>query len=61
MWKGENAAGLAQETVRSRLREATLSEAPVEEAKEGVVSEEEQAAAKVGAIINAKRGGGRQR
>lgn len=61
MWKGENAAGLAQETVRSRLREATLSEAPVEEAKEAVVSEEEQAAAKVGAIINSKRGGGRQR
>jgi predicted NAD-dependent protein-ADP-ribosyltransferase YbiA (DUF1768 family) len=55
MWKGENAVGLAQETVRTRLREATLAEAPAEEAKEGVVSEQEQAAAKVGAIINARR------
>jgi predicted NAD-dependent protein-ADP-ribosyltransferase YbiA (DUF1768 family) len=54
-WKGENAAGLAQETVRSRAREATLEEAPVAKATEGVVTEEEQAAAKVGAIINARR------
>lgn len=54
-WKGENAAGLAQETVRSRAREATLEEAPAGNATEGVVTEEEQAAAKMGAIINARR------
>jgi predicted NAD-dependent protein-ADP-ribosyltransferase YbiA (DUF1768 family) len=56
-WKGENAAGLAQETVRSRARESTLEEAPAGNATEGVVTEEEQAAAKVGAIINARRNG----
>jgi predicted NAD-dependent protein-ADP-ribosyltransferase YbiA (DUF1768 family) len=54
-WKGENAAGLAQETVRSRSREATLEEAPVAEATNGVITQEEQSAAKVGAIINARR------
>jgi len=62
-WKGENAVGLAQETVRTRLREGTLKEAPQAEvaAENSVITEEEQAKAKMGAIINAraaaKRGG----
>jgi predicted NAD-dependent protein-ADP-ribosyltransferase YbiA (DUF1768 family) len=57
-WKGENAVGLAQETVRTRLREGTLEEAPqAEEVDAAVITEEEQAKAKVGAIINARRGG----
>ena len=57
-WKGENAVGLAQETVRTRMREGTLGEAPqaTQVAKE-VITEEEQAKAKTGAIINARRGG----
>ena len=60
-WKGENAVGVAQETVRTRLRESTLEEAPqAENVGAAVITEEEQAAAKVGAIINAKRGGGRR-
>lgn len=55
-WKGENAVGLALETVRTRMREGTLAEAPEDEdASEAVVTEEEQKAAKVGAIINAAR------
>jgi predicted NAD-dependent protein-ADP-ribosyltransferase YbiA (DUF1768 family) len=54
-WKGENAVGLAQETVRTRLREATLEEAPEGEVREAVITEEQQAANRVGAIINAKR------
>ena len=59
-WKGENAVGLAQETVRTRLREQTLEEAPeVEEADESTVTEEQQRKAKTGAIINARRGGRR--
>jgi hypothetical protein len=61
-WKGENAAGLAQEEVRTRLREESLQEAP-EEAKvrEAAITEEQQEKARVGAIINAARarGGGR--
>jgi len=55
-WKGENAVGLAQETVRTQIREGALAEAPVNAApKEAVISEEEQAKAKVAAIINARR------
>jgi predicted NAD-dependent protein-ADP-ribosyltransferase YbiA (DUF1768 family) len=55
-WKGENAVGLALETIRTRLREKTLEEAPREEELEKkVISEEEQKKAKVGAIITAKR------
>ena len=55
-WKGENAVGLAQETVRTQIREGGLAEAPVNAApKEAVISEEEQAKAKVAAIINARR------
>jgi predicted NAD-dependent protein-ADP-ribosyltransferase YbiA (DUF1768 family) len=56
-WKGENAVGLAQETVRTRLREGTLAEAPqAAEVANAVISEGEQAKAKVGSIINARRG-----
>ena len=55
-WKGENAVGLAQETVRTRLREGTLEEAPqAVAAANAVITEEQQAKAKVGAIINARR------
>ena len=59
-WKGENAVGLAQETVRTQMREGGLAEAPVNnKPKEAVISEEEQAKAKVAAIItNARRNGG---
>jgi predicted NAD-dependent protein-ADP-ribosyltransferase YbiA (DUF1768 family) len=57
-WKGENAVGLAQETVRTRMREGTLGEAPqATQAAKEVITEEEQAMAKTGAIINARRGG----
>jgi predicted NAD-dependent protein-ADP-ribosyltransferase YbiA (DUF1768 family) len=57
-WKGENAVGLAQETVRTRLREETLEEAPqTEDVDASVITEEEQEKAKIGAIINAKRRG----
>ena len=60
-WKAENAVGLAQETVRTRLREETLDEAPqAENVGAAVITEEEQEAAKLGAIINARRGGGRR-
>ena len=61
-WKAENAVGLAQETIRTRLREETLDEAPqAETVGAAVITEEEQEAAKLGAIINARRGGGRTR
>lgn len=56
-WKGENAVGFAQETVRSRVREGTNAEAPVaENVAAATITEEEQAKAKVGAIINARGG-----
>jgi len=55
-WKGENAVGLAQETVRTQMREGGLAEAPVNAApKEAVISEDEQQKAKVAAIINNAR------
>ena len=56
-WKSENAVGVAQETVRSRLKEGT--EADIAEsgaAQESTITEEEQVKAKVGAIINSRRG-----
>lgn len=59
-WKGENAVGMALETVRTTVREGVLKEAPASSAKESVITEEEQAKAKLGAIINAKRGGFRR-
>jgi hypothetical protein len=55
-WKGENAVGVAQETVRTRLREGTLEEAPEGDVRESVITEDQQKKAKVGAIINARRG-----
>ena len=59
-WKGENLVGVCLESIRTRLREETLEEAPAEVAKGGAITEEEQKKAKVGAIINARRfGGGR--
>lgn len=55
-WKGENAVGLAQETVRTRMREGVVDEAAaVKEAVGGTITEEEQKKAKVAAIINARR------
>ena len=54
-WKGENAVGVAQETVRTRLREGNLEEAAEGEVRESVITEEQQKKAKVGAIINARR------
>jgi len=55
-WKGENAVGVALETVRTQLREGNLSDAPVNSApKEAVITEDEQEKAKVGAIINSRR------
>jgi predicted NAD-dependent protein-ADP-ribosyltransferase YbiA (DUF1768 family) len=56
-WKGENAVGLALETVRTTVREGALKEAPDSKAKESVITEEQQEKAKLGAIINAKRSG----
>lgn len=61
-WKGENAVGIALETVRTRLREGNLDEAPeAENVAEAVITEDEQQKAKVGAIIAARRGGGKFR
>lgn len=58
-WKGENAVGLAQETVRTRMREGAVDEAAaaVNPAVGGSITEEQQERAKVGAIINARRRG----
>jgi predicted NAD-dependent protein-ADP-ribosyltransferase YbiA (DUF1768 family) len=55
-WTGENAAGLAQEEVRTRFREETLQEAPADtDIREAAITEEQQEKARVGAIINAAR------
>jgi predicted NAD-dependent protein-ADP-ribosyltransferase YbiA (DUF1768 family) len=52
-WKGENAVGVAQESVRTQMREGALEDAPAaDNVKEAVITEEEQAKAKVGAIVN---------
>jgi len=57
-WKSENAVGIAQETVRTRLREGTLEEAPeAEEVEAAAITEDEQKKAKVAAIINNRRRG----
>ena len=56
-WKSENVVGRVLESIRASSREAVAAEAaPPPEAKEKVISLEEQAAAKKGAIIRAKRG-----
>jgi predicted NAD-dependent protein-ADP-ribosyltransferase YbiA (DUF1768 family) len=61
-WKGDNAVGLALETLRTRLRSGEVGETEgVEEAAEAVITAEEQEKAKKGAIINAVRGGFRRR
>lgn len=58
-WKGENLVGVVQETLRTQIREESLgSEGAAAEAApdaEGVITEEQQQKAKVGAIINARR------
>jgi predicted NAD-dependent protein-ADP-ribosyltransferase YbiA (DUF1768 family) len=54
-WKGENLVGLAQEQVRSQLREGPGEAAPATET-DGVITEAEQARARTGAIINTRRG-----
>ena len=55
-WKGENAVGLALETVRTQLREGTMEEAPANAApKEASITEEQQAKARVGAFVNNAR------
>lgn len=50
-WKGGNLVGLVLETLRIQYREGTAKEAPGGDATEGVITEEEQAAARTGAII----------
>ena len=61
-WKSENAVGYAQETVRSRMREGSNAERGAEgEPDAAAITEEQQAKAKVGAVINAVRGGWRRR
>ena len=62
-WKGDNAVGLALETLRTRLRSGEVGEVEgVEgEAAESVITAQEQENAKKGAIINAVRGGFRRR
>jgi predicted NAD-dependent protein-ADP-ribosyltransferase YbiA (DUF1768 family) len=55
-WKGENAVGLALETVRTQMREGVVKEgAAAELAVGGTITEDEQKRAKVAAIINARR------
>ena len=61
-WKGDNAVGLALETLRTRLRSGEVGETEgvEDEASEAVITAEEQEKAKKGAIINAVRGGFRR-
>jgi len=55
-WTGENAMGIALETLRYQLREGNAKEsARTESVKEAVITEEEQNKAKLGAIIQAKK------
>jgi len=55
-WTGENAMGLALETLRYQLREGTAREtARSDNVRESVITEAEQEKAKVGAIIQAKK------
>lgn len=51
-WRAENAMGVALETLRIQFREGAAGEAPENSApKERAITEEEQAAARTGAII----------
>ena len=55
-WTGENAMGIALETLRYQLREGNAKEsAKTDNVKEAVITKEEQEAAKVGAIVAAKK------
>ena len=55
-WKGENLVGVALELLRIQFREGTAAEAARTDApKEAVITTEEQAAARTGAVIAAKR------
>ena len=58
-WKGQNVVGAVLEIIRARLREAAepVEVVPPPAAKEAVVTREAQAAAKTGAIIQARRRG----
>lgn len=59
-WQSDNVVGKALETIRAQIREAGGSQdggAPTEDAKERVITEEQQAKAKKGAIIHVRRGG----
>ncbi len=53
-WQSENVVGKILESLRARFREGGPAVAPVEEAKEKVISEGEQAQAKKAAIIQAR-------
>ncbi len=54
-WNGENVLGVVLETLRTRLREENLEEAPVGAVKEAAITEEQAQANRVGAIVNAAR------
>ena len=56
-WKGENAIGIALETLRTRMREGSVEEGASASAPAvgGSITEDEQKRAKVAAIINARR------
>ena len=55
-WTGDNALGLALETLRYQFREGTAKESSKTDApNESVITKEEQDKAKVGAIIQAKK------
>jgi predicted NAD-dependent protein-ADP-ribosyltransferase YbiA (DUF1768 family) len=54
-WTGENVVGTVLETLRTRMREETMAEAPTGPANEHAITEEEAEARRVGAIINAAR------
>ena len=55
-WTGENAMGIALETLRYQLREGNAKEsAGTTAVKESVITREEQDKAKVGAIVAAKK------
>jgi len=56
-WTGENAVGFALETLRYRLREGTVAEGTAvgAETDAAVITEEQQAAARTGAIIGQRK------
>ena len=56
-WKGENIVGVAQETLRTRMREGTEDEAAGASAPTvgGSITEDEQKKGKIAAIIHARR------